>query len=391
MQEAKENVVNEPKQDVIVETNVEKQNATNEVKQETTQLSYVNVIPNKKNSTLYITYLNILACFAVVVLHANGVFWSFSKSLTWISANFLECLFYFAVPIFFMCSGATLLNYRERYSTKQFFVKRIKKTVIPYIIWSCVALLLGYFVYKTISYENITDFRWIAGGFLNGSIESIYWFFIPLFCFYLCIPLLSLISPTDDEKRKKVFKYIIIAGFIVNILLPLLFYFLKIQYSMNVIVVSGYIIYGLLGYYINKYNIAKKWRIVFYILGFLGLCAHFFGTWGLSYRIDAVDGALKGYLNVPCFFYSMAIFLLFKNINFDKLHKKINIIIKWISSATFGVYLIHIFLLKLLGMVGVNTGSIWFRTLGAVAIFVACVVIIKLVQLIPKVGKTIFP
>lgn len=139
----------------------------------------------QSNSTLYITYLNILACFAVVALHANGIFWAFSKTGTWISANFLECLFYFAVPIFFMCSGATLLNYRERYSTKHFFIKRVYKTVIPYIIWSCISILLGYFVFKTMTYENVTSIRWLIDGFCNGTLQGIYWFFIPLFAFYL--------------------------------------------------------------------------------------------------------------------------------------------------------------------------------------------------------------
>jgi len=344
----------------------------------------------KNNSTLYITYLNVLACFAVVALHVNGVFWSFTKSGTWLSANFLECLFYFAVPIFFMCSGATLMNYRERYNTKQFFVKRVKKTVVPYLIWSCISLLLGYFLYKTITYELITDFRWIISGFLNGGIESVYWFFIPLFAFYLCIPLLSLISPNDEEKRKSVLKYIIIVGFIVNMCLPLLFNLLKINFSMNVFVVSGYVIYGLLGFYISKYNIEKRWRIVFYIVGILGFLIHFFGTWGLSYKIDMVDSTFKGYLNVPCFVYSMAIFLLFRNINFERLNKNFTKIVKWVASATFGIYLIHMNLLKLLNHFLI-TSSIWFRTIGVVVVFAVCVLIVKLIQLIPKVGKIILP
>lgn len=391
MQEIKENVVDNPKQEVIVETNIEKQNATNEVKQETSQLSYINVIPNKKNSTLYITYLNILSCFAVVALHANGTFWSFSKSLTWISANFLECLFYFAVPIFFMCSGATLLNYRERYSTKQFFVKRIKKTVVPYLIWSAFAIFFGYFIIKSIPYEMVTGVRYYINTLFDGI--GIYWFFIPLFAFYLCVPLLSLISPNDDDKQKKVLKYIIITGFIINMVLPLLCNLLNLHYNgaSSIVVVSGYILYGITGFYINKYNIDKNWRIIFYILGILGFCAHFFGTWALSYKIDAIDGLLKGYLNVPCFLFSMAIFLLFKNINFEKLGKTFNSFIKWIAPTTFGVFLIHDYFLQFLRITSINVYSIWFRTLGAVAIFVVCVVIIKLVQLIPKVGKTIFP
>ena len=71
-----------------------------------------------KGKKLYIAILNILACQSVIILHANGVFWSHPSGSLWITSNFLETFFYPAVPIFFMISGATLLDYRQRYGTK---------------------------------------------------------------------------------------------------------------------------------------------------------------------------------------------------------------------------------------------------------------------------------
>ncbi len=49
--------------------------------------------------------------------------------MLWVSANLLETIFYFALPVFFMISGATLLDYRSKYSTKTKGVKNnfIKK------------------------------------------------------------------------------------------------------------------------------------------------------------------------------------------------------------------------------------------------------------------------
>ncbi len=64
----------------------------------------------------YIQNLSVLSAFAVVALHVNGEFWNFSYGRYWITSNIIESLFYFAVPIFFMITGVTLVDYNERYS-----------------------------------------------------------------------------------------------------------------------------------------------------------------------------------------------------------------------------------------------------------------------------------
>ncbi len=64
----------------------------------------------------YISALSVLASFAVVVLHVNGVFWNFSRERYWITANIIESVMYFAVPVFFMITGATLMNYNKSFS-----------------------------------------------------------------------------------------------------------------------------------------------------------------------------------------------------------------------------------------------------------------------------------
>lgn len=94
----------------------------------------------KKNYN-YITVLSVISAFAVVLLHTNGCFWTFKREPYWFSANIIESVFYFAVPVFFMISGATLIDYRERYSTGTFLKKRFKKTVIPFFVWSIVGLV----------------------------------------------------------------------------------------------------------------------------------------------------------------------------------------------------------------------------------------------------------
>ena len=78
----------------------------------------------KNSRIIYLDILNIIACIAVLYLHCNGGVHSFSNTRLWKECLIIEVLCYFAVPIFVMLSGATLLRYRERYSTKIYFYKR---------------------------------------------------------------------------------------------------------------------------------------------------------------------------------------------------------------------------------------------------------------------------
>lgn len=89
---------------------------------------------NSKRISFY-DALNVLSCFGVVCLHSNGYIHSFNKDGIWGFRVFVEVLFYFAVPVFFMLSGATLMTYRNRYSTIQFVQKRLLKAVLPYCFW----------------------------------------------------------------------------------------------------------------------------------------------------------------------------------------------------------------------------------------------------------------
>ena len=69
----------------------------------------------------YIDYLSVISAFAVVMLHLNSCFWDFSYERYWITANFIECVMYFVVPVFLMISGATLMDYSKKYSRYSVF------------------------------------------------------------------------------------------------------------------------------------------------------------------------------------------------------------------------------------------------------------------------------
>ena len=137
-----------------------------------------------------IMLMNVISMLAVVYLHSNNCFWTFSTDRCWKSANIIEAGLYFAVPCFFMITGANLLDYRQRYDTKTFLIKRAKKTVFPYIFWSFIGIGFNICMHN-LQWNNVTIKYVIAGLVNGGSIVTTYWFFMPLYAAYLAIPLFS--------------------------------------------------------------------------------------------------------------------------------------------------------------------------------------------------------
>lgn len=81
----------------------------------------------KSKRIFYYDILNISACIGVIALHHNRCVHKFTPSSDWDAALIIEVLFFWAVPIFFMLTGATLMEYRKRYDTKTFFKRRISR------------------------------------------------------------------------------------------------------------------------------------------------------------------------------------------------------------------------------------------------------------------------
>lgn len=337
----------------------------------------------------YVTVLNVFSCLAVLFLH-TGSFWNFRKSPGWIAANLVECVFYFAVPVFIMLSGVTLMDYRERCTTQTYFKKRILKTVIPFLFWSIVGL---FFVMWRDGADSVSlhpvD---ILNAVINCKYIPIYYFFMIIFGIYLAIPVLGSIP---KEKRQRVFLYCIFAALTVNVLFPFLATLtggaVKHNNNFAFSVCTGYLPYVLIGYYLDNYTPSRKRRMLIYALGLLGLAAHFFGTLYLSYRDDAINSLFKGYAALPCVLYASAVFLLFKMFPFDKLPPRFVKALTFFGGQTFGIYLIHIQLMTVMDRVlGFAPESFPGRLALALILFVVCGLLIKGIQKIPVI-KHIVP
>ena len=338
----------------------------------------MNKLAEKK---LYISVLNVVSCWSVVALHTNGVFWNRPHGRLWITSNFIETFLYFAVPIFFMICGANLIDYRNRYSTKEFLKKRFSRTLFPFVIWSIVA---GIYISLIYNQQFDFDIRHVIGNIVNTKYFSIYWFFPPLFAIYLSLPLISAV-----QDKIKIYTYVSVVGIIFIGILPLTFNLLQIgSWSVTPPVMSGYMIYVLLGYVLDKVYISKDKRVIIYLFGLFGWVLHFGGTLLMSQGLDTINRTFKGYQNVPCIIQSISIFVFFKYINYERLFRKsffrFTGIVGKIAQLTFGIYLLHyFFVMGLPKLLKLETSSLSWRLGGATFIFIVCAIITLVIKKVP--------
>jgi surface polysaccharide O-acyltransferase-like enzyme len=298
----------------------------------------------RSKATDYITFVIVVSAFAVLTLHTNNCFWFYTgKEDFWFSANIIESVFYFAVPLFFMVSGITLMDFFDRYSMRRFFARRFMKTMLPFLVWSLVALGIDLYIGKR-AWSEVT-LKSVYQGLTSNAYVSIYWFFYALFIMYMCMPLYAAV---EKSKRMLVFSYLVIATFVFNIFLP----FLKKQFSsdlnimFNVSTLGGFLIWPLLGWVLHNYEFKRWHKAIIYVVGLSGLMLHICGTYYLSVDVGHVDTTFKGYENVPSVVYAVSVFVFLKDVGrWVMEHERLAKFIKVVGRYAFEIYLLQFILL----------------------------------------------
>lgn len=339
----------------------------------------------------YIDLANVISTFAVVILHTNGCFWNFSRERYWLTANVIESLFIFAVPVFFMISSITLMDYQKKYDTKIYLKKRFSKTVIPFLFWTFMGLLFDIFFLHTVKVSDLT-LKVFVDGFINNRFVQIYWFFMPLFGIYLSIPLFASI---EEEKRVELFKYLFLIGFIFNGTIPFLLSACHIDmaWPLGINVVSGYAIFVVMGYLIHKIDFTLNQRCIIYILGLAGLLMHFGGTYYESYALGDVSQIYKNLTYAPIVMYSGAFLLFIKQISEKVMKTNISKYVHFIKKYTFPIYLMHYYIIEILNRylhLTNYTKSIFYR-LGMPFIVIPITIIITALIRKLRLGKKVLP
>lgn len=339
-----------------------------------------------RKRTAYFDALNVVACFGVIAMHANGLTHDFSPTLPWLQAFFVDCMFYWAVPVFFMLTGATLLDYRKRYKTGEFLKRRVIRTLAPFLAWSLIALVIGALkgaVTMPVGPRSLIDL------ILNTRIENVYWFFIPLFVVYLSLPVLSLLS-----ENTRALWYLVIVGFFLNVLGPFTCELLGIGWnqSLSLPVLGGYLIYVILGFLLSRQDLSKSHARVIYALGGCSVLFRYVLTAHVSFDAGELIKIGWGTTALPCFFEATSVFLLFKRVGGSLLNRlpQAEGVLARLSSCSLGIYLVHIFVLRgLIEVTGADYTSAAIRFAGPFLVYVASLVIVLALKRIPLLRRLV--
>ena len=337
--------------------------------------------PSKGKRILYFDLLTIVSCFAVVTLHCNGYVHAYHADASWIRSLVAEVLFFFAVPCFFMMTGANNMGYRKKYTTKVFLKRRMKKLLIPFVAWSL-------FVYLYRNWGNWAPLDFLSA-FMGNEIVSIYWFFFAIISLTIAMPVLSLLAKSTEGVR-----YLVVASLIFIAIVPPICKILGIPWSLSfTIPVATYtVMYAMLGYYLANNELSKRTRILIYVGAAFSLAFRFLFTYYNSTATGELDRTLFSYEYFTAVLPAVAMFLLFKSYNWDggffDRHAKT---VTAISGCAFGIYLIHILILQdfVLAILGWSLASLRVQIACPVLIFLVSLAIIKVMRKIPVLKELV--
>lgn len=334
--------------------------------------------------------MRICALFAVILVHVCGMktYDLPVADSNWQILTFLQSFVTWQVPVYIMISGRFFLD-PERNVTFHKMLKSILRLVIIFLVWDML-----YQIYYILS-GAYSSLNW--KGILSQIVEGPYhlWFLQMLVCLYVITPILRKI--TDNKKIMEYFIFLfLIFEFLNNYGVELPYVGTTIDVILRKINFGfplGYTGYYILGYYLYRYKISGKWEIFLYVLG---VVLAFFA--GIATTVRSVSEGYNNnwyshYLLPNIVIESAAIYTFFlKHIKLIEFSDKIMNIIKKISDYSFGIYLIHAFVLMFVQMLGITptliTPFIMVPFITIIVFFISYICIYVL-RKVPVIGKKI--
>lgn len=309
---------------------------------------------NKTNTRLNnIDLLKIICCIAVIIIHVSAEYVTNANKYEneIFFSNLLNCITRFAVPCFIMISGYFAISNIKKDTYTQFYRKKLKTIIIPTLIFS-ILYFLFYLIIDIIEYlKNGTSIKIgkICDLLVIGNLDYHMWY---LYMFIFIFAITPLLWKIKDKLGDKNFNKMGIILLLISIPFALTSTH-KFNYDI------GFSIY-FVGYYILGYTIKnsakKKSNSKFLIYILLGFTILFINSF---LRLNVLKSGLRdnnfvvpfiGNLSfVDNFWILIVIGFIFIYKGFCYLDLKISL--SKITKYSLYIYLIHIFVLKVLKIV----------------------------------------
>ncbi len=333
-----------------------------------------------KGRFLWADIIRILAIFLVIATHVTSlpgyVQLSDSFAIGFVSIT-KTC-----VPLFVMLSGALLLSKKESYS--EFFKRRVKRLLFPWLFWAVIFLLV-----EKNYLSQIHDLFSFSKVFM-AAMES-FWFLPMIFSLYIITPALRVFV---QAAKLKDIGYIIVIWFVVVSLLP--YYHNSLAFPLHVDdgllrQVVNYLGYYLLGYYITNVKLPKKQLLIIsstsLITGFISIAINLVVRGGST--VSGFSNTLS-FISPEVILLSIGIFVPVYRLLLNT-EKKINIIqskaVVLIGSAALGVFFVHGFILELVQKCLYLSNSFPNQLLKVIVVFIISLSIILSLMRVPIIKK----
>lgn len=282
-----------------------------------------------KERNISLDIIRILACFMVVLMHSpipseNAI------------GPFLTVLSYITAPcigLFFMVSGALLLPVKTDYKT--FLKKRFSKIVIPTILWSVIYIALRLYY----SESEIGLIRQLCSIPFSAQGEGVLWFMYTLSGLYLLAPILS----AWVQKASKSELEFVLGLWAVTLCYPLISQLVEINQSETGILYyfTGYAGYFLLGYYLYRYPSNKLLLPSLVISASGGILIIWLKYVGMEFDFYS----LFWYQSIFVVALALATWLIVFELSRYVTGKYTPMVMR-ISNISFGIYLVHILIMR---------------------------------------------
>ena len=341
----------------------------------------------------WVDLIRAVAIVLVIIIHVTSSLlyrWGKSPLAVWMTGNIYDSLARIAVPLFFMVSGALLLGKQE--PLQDFFRKRASKLLIPFMFWTLfyLAWRCNVTAVDSCSRKNIMRFLLVDGTYYH------LWFLYALMGLYLITPLVRVVATSTE---KNILWYFIILWLIFQPGLAILDTFWKINIGVSLPAATGYIGYFVLGYLLNEVNLSKHSLLATLIIWLLSTAATIIGTYVMSARVGEYFPFFYDYLNLSVILASVSAFILLKSLinpNVSDINSHAVKLLNQISVASFGIYLVHAFVLDVIGghipliHFNVEMGNpIWSIPLVSGMTFVISFLAVIILQKIPVINHIV--
>ncbi len=325
---------------------------------------------NKRNTA--IDLIKVFAIIGVIVIHVTSAVLTQTPvgSFVWSSGLIWGAVFRASVPLFFMTSGALMLDTDKQLSLKKLYFHNIARIVIAMLVWGFAYKLYHLSEEGQLNYSMI----WYSIKRLLLFDQEFHFYYIHIILItYAFLPVTRIFVKGADKKQ---LLYAISLWAVLGLLYPLLRNFkpfnllsgMTERWTINLTYSS--IGYGLLGYYLKKYPITIRKGAGCFLAGF----ALVFGmTFYLSYKNGILNELFLQGTNPAVCLLAVGAFSVFSFVNMKGFLQKVVISI---SKASFCIYLSHMFILYSLEKIGIVALS--FPAIISIPMISVCVLFICL-------------